>query len=95
MRVVGMLIPVRCWSCNLPIAHLYSSYVRQTSRGEAPEATFVALGLDRICCRRMFLSQPVGLVHDIAAIPDNRDSRTLDDNMAVKGHSSQPREYVL
>ncbi len=51
-----MLIPVRCFSCGKPIGHLWEEYKERTEKGENPEKVLDKLGLERYCCRRMFLS---------------------------------------
>ncbi len=59
-----MIIPIRCWSCGKPIAHLYEEYL---SRGktESKKDVMDELGLDRYCCRAMFLGQ-VDLIDTVA-----------------------------
>jgi DNA-directed RNA polymerase subunit N len=51
-----MLIPVRCFSCGKPIGHLWGEYREKIEKGESPEKVLNKLGLERYCCRRMFLS---------------------------------------
>jgi len=51
-----MLIPVRCFSCGKPIGHLWEEYKERTGKGESPEKVLDKLGLERYCCRRMFIS---------------------------------------
>ena len=49
------MFPVRCYTCNTVIAHLHPAYVAaQRSEGNLAEA-LRALGVQRMCCRRMFL----------------------------------------
>ena len=51
-----MLIPVRCFSCGKPIGHLWEKFKEKTENKESPDNTFKELGMDRYCCRRMFVS---------------------------------------
>jgi DNA-directed RNA polymerase subunit N len=51
-----MLIPVRCFSCGKPIGHLWEDYKERVGKGESAEKVMDKLGLERYCCRRMFLS---------------------------------------
>ena len=60
-----MIIPIRCWSCGKPIAHLWEDYKQQVAAGAEPRKVMDGLGLERYCCRAMFLGQ-VDLI-DIAA----------------------------
>lgn len=59
-----MIIPVRCFSCGKPIAHLWEEYKERVAKGEDRKKVMDDLGLERYCCRQMFLGQ-VDLV-DIA-----------------------------
>ena len=52
-----MLIPIRCFSCGKPIAHLWKKYKQKVAEGEEPGKVMKELGLDRYCCRAMFLGQ--------------------------------------
>jgi DNA-directed RNA polymerase subunit N len=51
-----MIIPIRCWSCGKPIAHLWEKFKERTEKGESKKAVLDDLGVDRYCCRTMFLS---------------------------------------
>ena len=59
------MIPVRCWSCGKVIAHVYEQYKQAGDGGEDPQSTLDDLGIERYCCRRMFVGQ-VDLIDDIA-----------------------------
>ena len=59
------MIPVRCWSCGKGIAHVYEQYKQAVDSGEDPQSTLDDLGIERYCCRRMFVGQ-VDLIDDIA-----------------------------
>jgi DNA-directed RNA polymerase subunit N len=50
-----MIIPIRCWSCGKPIAHLWEDYKERTENGESPKKVMDNLGLERYCCRAQFL----------------------------------------
>ena len=50
-----MIIPMRCISCGKPISHLWESYDERVKKGEAPKQVLDELGLQRYCCRSMFL----------------------------------------
>ena len=52
-----MIIPIRCFSCGKPIAHLWESYKERTAKGENGKKVLDELGLERYCCRAMFLGQ--------------------------------------
>ena len=51
-----MIIPVRCWSCNKPIGHLWEDFITKTeNKKKNVKKILDELGLDRYCCRSMFL----------------------------------------
>ncbi len=59
-----MIIPVRCFSCGKPVGHLYQEYKERVDDGEDEGEVMDDLGLERYCCRGLFLGH-VDLV-DIA-----------------------------
>ena len=60
-----MIIPIRCFSCSKPVAHLWKSYKERTEKAEDPGKVMDELGLTRYCCRALFLGH-VDLLKDIA-----------------------------
>jgi DNA-directed RNA polymerase subunit N len=52
-----MIIPIRCFSCGKPIAHLYKQFKQRIENGEDPKKILDELKLERYCCRAAFLSQ--------------------------------------
>jgi DNA-directed RNA polymerase subunit N (RpoN/RPB10) len=52
-----MMIPIRCFSCGKPIAHLWEEYNERANKGEDKKVIMDQLGLERYCCRAMFLGQ--------------------------------------
>ena len=52
-----MIIPIRCFSCGKPIAHLYKELKQRVAAGEDPGKVLTDLGLERYCCRAAFLGQ--------------------------------------
>jgi len=50
-----VIIPVRCWSCGKPIGHLWDDYKERVAKGENPKKVVDSLGLERYCCRAIFL----------------------------------------
>jgi len=52
-----MIIPVRCFSCGKPIAHLWKQYKEKIAKGEDAKKSLDDLGLERACCRAVFLGQ--------------------------------------
>ncbi len=60
-----MIIPIRCFSCGKPLAHLWQKYKDKIVKGEDPGKVMTELGLERYCCRGVFLGH-VDLLQDIA-----------------------------
>ncbi len=50
-----MIIPVRCFSCGKPIGHLWEEFKKRVESGEEPKKVLDELGLERYCCRAIFL----------------------------------------
>jgi DNA-directed RNA polymerase subunit N len=50
-----MIIPIRCWSCGKPVGHLWEEYKQRVEKGESKKDVLDDLGLQRYCCRQMFL----------------------------------------
>ena len=51
-----MIIPIRCFSCGKPIAHLYEDFKKRVAQGEDPKKVLDELGLERYCCRAIFIA---------------------------------------
>jgi DNA-directed RNA polymerase subunit N len=51
-----VLIPVRCFTCGGLIADKYFEYKDRVKSGEEDAKILDSLGINRYCCRRMFIS---------------------------------------
>lgn len=51
-----MLIPVRCMTCNKVIGSSYNKYLKMVENGKSKENAMNELGIHRICCRRIIIS---------------------------------------
>ena len=51
-----MIIPIRCFSCNKPVAQLWEEYL-ELIKTMSPKDALDKLGLERYCCRAVFLGQ--------------------------------------
>ena len=60
-----MIIPVRCFTCGKPVGHLWEEYNDKVKKGEERKKALDDLGLERYCCRTIFLSH-VDLIDDSA-----------------------------
>lgn len=65
-----MIIPIRCFSCGKPIAHLWDEYKERVANGENKKTVLDSLGLKRYCCRTMFLGH-VDLIDTAADFKKN------------------------
>ncbi len=53
-----MIIPVRCFSCGKPVGHLWEEFKKRTQENnENKKKVLDDLGLERMCCRSVFLGQ--------------------------------------
>ncbi len=60
-----MIIPIRCFSCGRPVAHVWEAFNERVAKGEDKGKVMDDLGLERYCCRALFLGH-VDLI-DIAS----------------------------
>jgi len=65
-----MIIPIRCWSCGKPIAHLWDEYKERIAKGEDIKTVLDDLGLERYCCRQQFMGH-VDLIDTAAKFKKN------------------------
>lgn len=59
-----MIIPIRCMTCGKPVGHLWEEYNKRVANNENPKKVLDALGLERYCCRALFLTH-IDLIKDI------------------------------
>jgi DNA-directed RNA polymerase subunit N len=50
-----MIIPIRCFSCGKPVGHLWEEFNSQKEKGEDTKKVLDSLGMDRMCCRGLFM----------------------------------------
>ncbi len=43
-------------TCGKPVGHLWEKYKERVARGEDPKTVLDSLGLERYCCRSLFLT---------------------------------------
>ncbi|MCW1301128.1 MAG: DNA-directed RNA polymerase subunit N [Candidatus Nanoarchaeia archaeon] len=60
-----MIIPVRCFSCGKPVAHLWEKFKQEIAKGRNAKEVLDELGLKRYCCRALFLGH-IDLIQTIA-----------------------------
>jgi len=60
-----MMIPIRCLSCGKPIGHLWEDFKKRVETGEDRKKVLDDLGLERYCCRAVFLGH-VDLIDVVA-----------------------------
>jgi len=60
-----MIIPIRCWSCGKPVAHLWEEFKDRVAKGDDRKGVLDDLNLERYCCRAMFLGH-VDLIDTVA-----------------------------
>ena len=51
-----MIIPVRCMTCGKPVGQYWEEFAERTKKGENPRKVLDEMGLERYCCRSLFLS---------------------------------------
>ena len=53
--MIKIIIPIRCFSCGKPVAHLWEEFKRRVEAGESRKKVLDDLGLKRYCCRALFM----------------------------------------
>ena len=56
VKLACMIIPVRCFTCGKVIGDKWDDYINLQKQGVKCGDALTALGLHRICCRRMLIS---------------------------------------
>ncbi|MFH1444861.1 MAG: DNA-directed RNA polymerase subunit N [Nanoarchaeota archaeon] len=51
-----MIIPIRCMTCGKPVGHLWEEFQKDKKAGKNIKGSLDRLGLERYCCRSLFLS---------------------------------------
>ncbi|HLD57574.1 MAG TPA: DNA-directed RNA polymerase subunit N [archaeon] len=51
-----MIIPVRCFSCGKLLGQHWEPFKNRTNSGEDSKTVLDSLGVERYCCRSLFLS---------------------------------------
>ena len=51
-----MIIPVRCITCGKPVAGFWQRFKERTEKGENAKKVLGELGIERYCCRALFLT---------------------------------------
>lgn len=60
-----MIIPVRCPSCGKVVGDEWEEYKERVEEGEDAKDVLDDLGIDRYCCRSLFLTH-VDLLEEVA-----------------------------
>jgi len=60
-----MIIPIRCFTCGKPVAHLWEPFQKEVKAGRNVKNSLDKMGLERYCCRSLFLSH-VDTIKDVA-----------------------------
>lgn len=60
-----MIIPIRCMSCGRPLAQDWETYKKRVDAGEEPGKVLNELGIDRYCCRAVFLGH-IDLIEQVS-----------------------------
>lgn len=50
-----MIIPMRCLTCGKPVSHLWEEFKERSEREDDKKKILDDLGLERYCCRGLFL----------------------------------------
>ncbi len=54
--VINVMIPIRCMTCGKPVGQYWEKYRKEIKAGKNPQKVLDSLGLERYCCRSLFLT---------------------------------------
>ena len=60
-----MIIPVTCFSCGKPVSEHWETFKDRVAKGESPKKAMDDLGIERYCCRALFMGH-VDLLETVA-----------------------------
>lgn len=60
-----MIVPVRCFTCGKPVGGLWERYQERVKNGENIAKVLDDLGVERYCCRTLFLTHR-DILRDVA-----------------------------
>lgn len=64
------MFPIRCYTCNAVLAHKHGEFSSRRRDTEGSGEILDALGVTRMCCRRMFISYVESLATQQLAYPN-------------------------
>jgi len=73
---LGIIIPVRCFSCGSLVGDKWEDFARRVKEGEDSGKVLDSLGVKRYCCRRMLLSH-VEVIDEILKFYEEAGKRKL------------------
>ncbi len=83
LRGKEMLIPVRCFTCGKLIGDKWEKYVSLLKEGKTSKEALDELGIERYCCRRMFISH-VDLTNEIVKVSSIKPFRVREEDIIKK-----------
>lgn len=83
-----MLVPIRCFTCNTPVGHVYPELTERQRRGHTFDAVMSDCGIRRYCCKRMLVTHV-----DLGRLVAEYDFREWTDGLSkFQCVASAPRE---
>ena len=65
------MFPVRCYTCNAVVGHMHEEYIALQRTDRERTDVLRQLGIDRLCCRRMFLGHVESLLENQLSYPNS------------------------
>ena len=70
-----MIIPVRCFSCGVVVAHKWEEFNELVASGTEVSDALDKIGFSRYCCRRMYVGH-LDLIHEVAPFSQQAGNQT-------------------
>ena len=87
------VLPMRCFTCNLPLSGLEDRLQRMAQRGVPRDEAFRTIGLERTCCRA---AEMTTIAHDNDQLRTTQTLHQLSEGrvrMETLGETVEPRAY--
>lgn len=87
------LPPVRCMTCNKPIAQLHKKYIQLRNEGMDPIEIYKELRLNRPCCRTHITHTPKQYLHDIES--SIKEPPIVQSKLSKNPYVDKPQKSIL
>lgn len=70
--------PIRCFTCGKVINNKYNKYKDRVAKGDSPFQILDDFKLEKMCCRRMFISHGTERLEEIQLMYPSTEDRIIE-----------------